>query len=148
MNDYARAETNLRKAIEIRDKRNGTSDPELSNDLTILGNLCQVRGQSKEAMELYQRAISIREATNRDDLALISPLEQLGMMYQNMGRNDEAESTFLRLLRLMEGHFGLSSPTLMDPLSKLASLYHAMGKTADEEQTQKRLRAIQTEAPK
>lgn len=148
MNDYARAETNLRKAIEIREKRNGTFDPELSNDLTILGNLCQVRGQSKEAVELYQRAISIREATNSDDLALISPLEQLGMTYQNMGRNDEAESTFLRVLRLMESHFGLSSPTLMDPLSKLASLYHVMGKTADEEQTQKRLRAVQTEPPK
>lgn len=99
-------------------------------------------------MELYQRAISIREVTNSDDLALISPLEQLGMTYQNMGRNDDAESTFLRVLRLMESHFGLSSPTLMDPLSKLASLYHVMGKTADEEQTQKRLRAVQTEPPK
>jgi uncharacterized protein YneF (UPF0154 family) len=86
--------------------------------------------------------------TIRDDLGLISPLEQLGMMYQNMGCNDKAESTFLHPLHLMEGHFGLSSRTLIDPLPKLATLYQVMGKTANEEQTQQRLRAIQTQPPR
>ncbi len=148
MNDYARAEANLRKAIEIREKRNGTSDRELSNDMTILGNLYLVSGRTKDAMETYQRAISTREANNDEDLALISPLEQLGMIYRNMGRNDEAEKAFLRVLRLMEGHFGLSSSALVDPLSKLASLYQVMGKTADKEQVQKRLQAIQAQMQK
>jgi tetratricopeptide repeat protein len=148
MSDYARAETNLRKAVEIREKRNGASDPELCNDLTILGNLYQVRGRTKEAMEMYQRAISIREPNNNGDLALISPLEELGMTYRSMGRNDDAEKTFLRVLHLMEDHFGLNSSALVDPLSKLASLYQVMGKTANEEQTRKRLQAIQAQAPK
>jgi len=147
MNDYARSETNLRRAIEIRNKRNGPSDPELFNYLAILGTLCQVRGRSMEAMELYQRAVSTREATNREDLALVSPLEQLGKIYQTMGRNEEAERSFLRALRLMEGHLGLSSPALIDPLSKLASLYHIMGKTASEEHMQERLQAIQSKPP-
>jgi len=148
MNDYPQAEADLRRAIEIREKTNGPSDRELSNDLTILGNVCRVRGRNKEAMELYQRAISTSEAVQHDSLVLVSPLEQLGMMYQNMGRNEEAESTFLRLLQLMEGHLGLNSPALTDPLSKLVSLYHVMGKTASEERTQARLQAIQTKTAK
>ena len=85
MNDYVRAETNLRRAIEIREKANGTSDPELSNDLTILGNLLRMRGRDKEAVDLYQRAISYREAVNPNDYRLISPLEQLGVTFQQNG---------------------------------------------------------------
>jgi len=99
-------------------------------------------------MELYQRAISTREVVQHDDPILLSPLEHLGVMYQNMGRNDEAETTFLRLLQLMESQFGLNSPALTDPLSKLVGLYHVMGKTASEESTQARLQAIQTRAAK
>jgi hypothetical protein len=148
MSDYQRAETDLRRAIAIREKTNGPSDRELSNYLTILGGVCQARGRNQEAMELYQRAISTREVVQHDDPILLSPLEHLGVMYQNMGRNDEAETTFLRLLQLMESQFGLNSPALTDPLSKLVGLYHVMGKTASEESTQARLQAIQTRAAK
>jgi tetratricopeptide (TPR) repeat protein len=148
MSDYQRAETDLRRAIAIREKTNGPSDRELSNDLTILGNLCEARGRNQEAMELFQRAISTREVVQHDDPILLSPLEHLAVMYQNMGRNEEAESAFLRLLQLMEGQFGLNSPTLIDPLSKLVSLYHTMGKTASEERTRARLQAIQARTAK
>ena len=148
MNDNARAEADLRRAIEIREKINGTADPGLSNELTMLGNVCRARGQTKEAFELYQRAITTREAVRPDDLALISPLEQLGLLYQDESRYQEAEGTFLRLLNLMEARFGLDSPQLTSPLSKLASLYHVMGKTASEENARARLQMIQNAQPK
>ena len=146
MNDYARAETNLRRAIEIREKANGTSDRELSNQLTILGNLLLIRGRDKEALDLYQRAISNREAVNPDDLFLVQPLEQRGVVLEKMGRNQEAEASFLRMLKLMEGHLGLNDFALTDPLSKLANLYHATGKPDDERRMQERLQKVQANA--
>ena len=145
MNDAVRAEADLRRAIEIREKTNGTSDPELSNDLTILGGMFRLRGRYKDAEELFERAINVR---GRDDPFTISPLDQLGTMYQIMGRNQEAESTLLRELKVMEGLSGLNSPALVGPISKLADLYHVMGKAADEQRTRERLQLIQTKASK
>lgn len=148
MNDYARAETNLRRAVKIREKRNGHSDPELCNDFTILGNVYLLSGRIKEAVKMYQEAISTRENNNSQDLALISPLDQLGTAYQNMGRNDDAEKAFSRELHVMEVHFGLISSALTGPLFKLANLYQVMGRTADQEEIKKRLETIQAQKQK
>jgi len=143
MNDYARAEADLRRAIDIREKRNDPSDFEWSNELTIMGKLCRMRGRTKEAIEFYQRAISSHEGDRHNDLSLISPLEQLGLLYQDTRRYDEAKSTFLRLLNLMESNFGLGSPQLASPLSKLADLYHLTGDTTSEARMRERLQAVQ-----
>ena len=143
MNDYVRAEADLRQAIEIREKRNDPSDFEWSNELTLLGNLCRMRNRSKEAIESYQRAIRTHEGDRHNDLSLISPLEQLGLLYQDAHRYEEAKSTLLRLLDLMESHFGLGSPQLASPLSKLADLYHLMGETTSEARMRERLQAVQ-----
>lgn len=143
MNDYQRAEKDLLRAIAIREKVNGPSDPEFANDLTILGNVYLMRGRDKDAIEQYQRAISARETVKHDDFSLIGPLGQLGMIYERIGRNEDAEKSFLRELHLMEGQFGLNSPALADPLSKLANVYQSMGKTDSEHQMQARLQAIQ-----
>lgn len=144
MHDNARAEADLRRAIEIREKRNDRSGFEWSNELTTLGNLCRMQGRTKEAIEFYQRAINTHEGDRHNDLSLISPLEQLGLLYQDTRRYQEAETTFLQLLNLMESNFGLGGPQLASPLSKLADLYHLMGATTSEARMRERLQAIQT----
>ena len=146
MNDYARAEANLRRGIEIREKANAPSDRELCNQLTILGILLQTRGRDKEAMDVYQRAIRNREAINPDDIALMQPLEQLGLVLEKMGRYQEAETAFLHALKVIEGFSGLNNSALTDPLSKLANLYRVAGRTEDERRMQERLQKIQANA--
>jgi len=142
LNDATRAEQFLRQAIAIREKNNGNLDKGLPNDLTILAFLYQGSGRSRDAIELYQRAISLVE-TSGSSVNLISPLEQLGVLYQSMGRNSDAENLFLRMLQVMEQHLGTTSPALQDPLSKLASLYHSTGEVSKEKEMQGRLNAIQ-----
>jgi hypothetical protein len=48
-----------------------------------------IRGRDKEALDLYQRAISNREAVNPDDLFLMQSLEQRGVVLEKMGHNQE-----------------------------------------------------------
>jgi len=76
----------------------------------------------------------------------MQPLEQRGVVLEKMGRNQEAEASFLRMLKLMEGHLGLNDFALTDPLSKLANLYHATGKPDDERRMQERLQKVQANA--
>jgi tetratricopeptide (TPR) repeat protein len=148
MNDYARAEANLRRSVEIREKANGTSDRELCNDLTILGNLLLLRGRNKDALEIYQRAIRYREAVSADDFFLTQPLEESGVVLAKMGRNQEAEDVFLRVLKLMEGRYGRSNFLLTGTLNALASLYNTTGRPVDGQRILDRIHQIQADIAK
>lgn len=143
LNDYVKAEANLRRAIEIREQTNGAFDRELPNDIMILGDLCRNRGRNKEAIDLYQHAISVRESFHHDDIAIAGPLGRIGDMYRDMGMQADAEAAYLRLLHIYEGQFGLNSRPVVGPLSRLATLYQAMGKADDERKIQARLQAIE-----
>ena len=77
-------------------------------------------------------------------------MEQLGLVLEKMGRYQEAETAFLRSLKVMEGVSGLNNSALLDPLSKLANqlanLYHVAGMAEDEHRMQERLQKIQANA--
>ena len=106
--------------------------------------ICKHSGRDQEAFELLSRAT--HKTDRSDSPEMLSALVELGMMYQEKGRMQEAETAYLRMLHLQESLFGLNSAALVDPLSRLANLYHAMGKQTTAERIEERLRSIQRSA--
>lgn len=141
LNDFVREEALLRQAIAIREKTNGDMDPELPNDLAQLAFVCRARGRTNEAIEIYKRAINLTEASGRN-IRLGPILEDLGMLYQTIGRYKDAEELFLRSLKITEQLFGTNTPALQAPLSQLVNLYSAIGEQDKQKAMQDKLNAI------
>lgn len=143
LNDFVREEALLRQAIAIRERTNGDMDPELPNDLAQLAFLCRARGRINEAIETYKQAINLIEASGRN-VGLGPTLEQLGMLYQSIGRYKDAEELFLRSLKITEQLLGTDSPALQAPVSQLVNLYSSIGERDKQKAMQDKLNAIQT----
>lgn len=143
LKDDHRAEADLRRALEIREKRN-PSDHQIPVELTLLASLCFRHDRQNESIELLQHAINKLDAVKPDDSMLTWPLELLGKTYESLGKYEDAEQAYLRMLRVDEKYLSTNGVGLSTPLSRLASLYRAMGRQEDAVRIQQRLDMIQS----
>jgi tetratricopeptide (TPR) repeat protein len=141
-NNDRRLEAHLRRAIEIREKAKDGPSLRMANEFRMLALVCQRGGRNQEAAELLQRAIKTYDAVRPDHWVMSMALGQLGAIYQEMGRYQDAEAAFLRMLYVSEGGSGLNSAQVITPLAQLASLYRAMGKPTEAERMLQRIQSI------
>jgi tetratricopeptide (TPR) repeat protein len=144
MNNDSRAESHLRRAINIREHKQTTADRQLVSEYTTLAELCLRHNRGKEAIALLQTIISKSGIGDSSDMALVWPIDVLGRTYQKQGNYPEAEKQFLRALHIMEERVPKNSVALQTPLSRLVPLYVEMGRIEDSEKIRQRMNTLLT----
>ena len=123
---YAQAEISYLKAIHL--------DP---NDSVALSNLAALYimhlNKPKEAEQLLLRVIAMEPG-------LVGPYQNLGFLYQKLGRFEEAERTFLKIIEL--------DPTYDEALFSLGELYIDMKKPDESENALLRALKLQPDKEK
>ena len=97
--------------------------PGLVRSLHGLGILRHKKGQYKEAAELYEQALAMRENTlgpNHPDVG--SNANDYARLLQDMNRIDEAEPLMRRVAQLFEKAYGPDHPNLATSLNNLAEI--------------------------
>ena len=147
MNDDGRAETDFRRALAIH-KKADSSSVQIPMEAYALAMLYRRHNRYKQAIDLLQSLIPPKaNADPQKEANLGWLLEALGMTYQDMGRYQDAEAAYARMLPILEVTLPVNSLGFVDPLSKMASLYHAMGKETDAQKIEKRLQELQQSQP-
>ena len=107
----------------------GPIHPDVASTLEGLGALAVDEDEAEQAVDLYQRALSINEELPATDqlsevrLGIGNSLQGLANALLEQGRNDEAEAVLLRSLSTLEAQLGPDHSRLGDALQALAGLY-------------------------
>uniref|UniRef100_UPI004057244F tetratricopeptide repeat protein n=1 Tax=Candidatus Electrothrix sp. TaxID=2170559 RepID=UPI004057244F len=126
--NYKNAESLLRSALSIREKKSGKSHPSVALILNNIGFLYANQERNEESVLLYERALEIAERPFFQDYSLMATVfNNLAMLYRDQGRNAEAEPLLKRALKINEKAFGKDHPTVATTLNNLATLYDDQG---------------------
>lgn len=117
------------------------------------------QGRYEEARITLSRALSEAEEGRADDPRgagnsrragdprVSTTLNNLGKVYQYLGRYVDAETAYRRAIGLMETQFGPSHVVLAKPLANLGSLYVENGKYGQAESLQRRSLELRMRSP-
>jgi serine/threonine-protein kinase len=123
-----RAETLVRRSLELREARYGPSDLEVSASLCELGEVLAALGRRREAIGAFRRAIVIREAIlDAPDTTLARAQASLAWQVRAEGQHDRAAELFRRALDTQINLLGDESPQVASTMLGLASAYHDRG---------------------
>ncbi len=103
-------------------------------------------GDYAEAEKQFGVALNEAEGFGPQDPRLGTSLNNLAVVYEDLGRYAEAEPLYNRALAIREKALGPDHPRVATSLNNLALLYHAQGKYAEAEPLYKRALAIQEKA--
>ena len=117
----ADAEAPLREALRILEKTGQTL--ERARALMALANVESDRSRFTEAERLLLEAVAIREQAVPDSSDLAATLNNLGNLYHEMGRLDDAARVHERGLAIKEKVDGPDHYFLSQSLSNLANVY-------------------------
>ncbi|NJR31678.1 MAG: tetratricopeptide repeat protein [Chamaesiphon sp. CSU_1_12] len=105
------------------------------------GQLVNRERELSTAEDYFKRAIDIQTKLKQQE-ALATSLNDLGALYESMGRHNEAEPLCVRSLAINEKQVGANSLNTAISLNNLASLYKSMGKYSQAEPLYMRSLAI------
>jgi serine/threonine protein kinase/Tfp pilus assembly protein PilF len=125
---FAEAETELLRALEVRERYLPADHPHLARSYSALGAIYDAQGQTQRAADLFERALEHRERTLGPRHAHVAlSLTNLAQAYRALGRWDEAEAALIRALEIQEAAIGPEHPDLAEPLTTLGLLLIARG---------------------
>ena len=144
---YAPAETLMKRAIAVQERRFGPDHPDVVRSLNNLGALYA-------SMEHYADALPFHERVRKTYERTLDPLHPyLAIAYSNLaedywklGRFAEAESLFHRALAMKEQRLTPGNPSIAYTLQSLAGLLRDEGKLAEAEVTYRRALDIRVHA--
>lgn len=134
------AELVYKQAIEIAEKHcNGEHGPvNLAGCLNNLASLYFKQNKNTDAEQLMLRALSVQEkALGTLSKELVSDLENLGYMYREMGKKEQAEAQYKHIVAIWEKN-APDSIQLASALDSLAGCYRAFKVPVDSEAPEKR----------
>ncbi|MGH6834344.1 MAG: tetratricopeptide repeat protein [Methylocella sp.] len=144
---YAEAAELYHRALAIKEKALGPSDPNVALTLNNLANVYSSQGKYAEAAGVYQRALAIREnalGPSHPDVA--QTLTNLADVYKSQGKYAEAVELLQRAQTIEEKTRGPSHPNVGYPLTGLADVYDSQGKYAEAAQLLQRALSIREKA--
>lgn len=152
LKQYAEAEALLRRALSLAER--GRPDP--AQVAALLGSLAQIeraRGQLENAAATIASALQFHEAASRSgradanaQMTHIFALMQLGAIYQQLERYDDASAIMERVLGMTEKAFGPDHPGVASALEAVAGTYEFADRFAEAEPLRKRAIAINERA--
>jgi TonB family protein len=139
---YAEAAPLFRRALEVRERREGADAPSL---VPVLHNVAAVHlamGDSAAAEPLLRRALSILERVHGEEhVELAGVLNGLSQLCLKRGAYAEAEPLLRRLLAIRRAQ-GEDRPEVATVMASLASVHHALAEHEAAEQLQRRVLEI------
>ena len=121
----------------------GPDHPQVANDVFNLGLISYRRRDFKNAIDLYTRALAIRENTfGRSHPVIAITLNNFGLVYWRQGNYPRAEEFFGRSLALCEQLYGPESLRAANALANLGIIAKETGKYAKAESDYRRALAI------
>lgn len=122
--DWDRAAELASEALAIRESLVGPDDPSLSEALNQLGTIAFWRDDMDATLAYYNRALSILE--DDDEFVLrerAKTLNHLGITYAHLGRDEEAERSYLESLEMRLELYEDGHPRIGAAKANLASFY-------------------------
>ena len=97
------------------------------------GKRAYEEGRYAEAATHYEAALEDARHFDEHDSRLLTTLENLGLVYEVLGRYQEAEPLYQRVWELRKEISGNNHPSVAGAIEKLAGVYEAQQKYADAE---------------
>jgi tetratricopeptide (TPR) repeat protein len=94
---------------------------------TAAGEWAFRQGDHARAEREFRAALEVAQSLPPESRRLDQSLYNLGRLYEEAGRMDEAQATYLLLLALEEHRFGEAAPELLDTLLAVARMSQAAG---------------------
>jgi tetratricopeptide (TPR) repeat protein len=122
--EFRAAELLLARALAIRERASGATDPSVARNLNDLGKVYVDQCRYDEAEPLLARALTICEnAPAPDPLDRANILNNLAVICREQSRYDEAERLYRRALEILERGVGEDHPEFGRTLNNLAGVY-------------------------
>ena len=140
---WADADLVLKKVLKSIETEKGAESLEVADILNRLG-IVQLRQQLlTDAEQSFTRALAIREKNpSFSGNILGETYNNLGFLYQSMGKNQEADMAYRKAIFNQETAKDGSSSQLYDSLSNLATLLQKQGKASEAEVYFKKLLVV------
>ena len=138
----------LQHATRCTDLLEGlTMDRKMARLCHSLGHLYEDQGKLREAGEMYQRALQVKEKElGPEHRSTLKTINSLGILYIEQGKLREAEEMFQRALQVKEKELGLEHRSTLKTINSLGILYIEQGKLCEaEEMFQRALQAKEKE---
>ncbi len=123
------AESLLREALRLRQSLHGPEHLDTAAAMSNLAEFLRTDRRFGEAEALFRAAIDVRREQNAGGLALA--LNGLGMLMNDLGRNDEAETLMKASLDRARAEHGELHPQVARCINNLAGLYFDMGRLSE-----------------
>ena len=121
---YNKAETYIRKALEIQEKQSDTDPLEMVSTVFHLAMVYQTQSLYSEAEPLFQKAISIsKEISGKNHVYTAKLYRNLGELYSKQGFYRKAEKLFQRAIEIFKQKFGVTHFQTAKTLQHLADVY-------------------------
>jgi CHAT domain-containing protein/tetratricopeptide (TPR) repeat protein len=144
---FSEAADLFRRALAIKERTRGPSDPIVVVTLNNLGNVYEAQGKYAEAAELLQRALAIEEdALGPNHPEVARTLNNLAVVNRELSKNVEAAELYQRALAIQEKALGPSHRDVALILENLSDLYDSQGKYSQAEELSRRALAIREKA--
>lgn len=142
---YDKAEQLLREAIVCAEHVRGESHPDYATTLVNLANLLRMMKQHKESENLFKRALTLYSNTiGNKHFLYVGAANNLGLLYFDMGKKEEALPYFLHCIKELEGKAEYKIPYAIT-LHNLVEIYKYQGKRQLAKDTLKKEIAIYKE---
>jgi serine/threonine protein kinase len=126
---YNAAESNLKRAIELRRERLGTIDQEILVYMQELGWVYFFQSRYDKADLLLAEAVGgMRRILSGVDPILLTAVSRLSWVYQHQGRYEEAEKLQAEALEVVQRRLGPEHPYAPGHMEGLAAAYSAQGR--------------------
>jgi tetratricopeptide (TPR) repeat protein len=138
------ADTLIRRALELYQKRLGPDHPRFGGALKVQASIEALRGRDREAEDHYRQALAIDEkAIGQQSPAVAGDLINLVPLLKRAGKLPDAKAAIERALAINTAQFGTDSPMTAGAMLTSANMAYEAGQYADARQTIDRIRRIQ-----
>ena len=124
------------EALQIDEQSLGPGSRELAIDFIDIGAHYGRMSRLGEAEQMYKRALNIleNESTKKPDTDLALVLSNLGLLYLEQNRPDDAEAPLHKALEIRQAAFAQNSKEVAESMVNLATLYSNTGRRSEAKQ--------------
>jgi TonB family protein len=134
----------LQLAYNKDERRLSADDPKLASELEEMATCNRELKNYTEAESLYQKAIAIEEKTKGHERELARGLYELGGMYSQCNKLNEAEPVLKRAVDIEDNQLNSNDPESANILKAYASLLYKLNRADDANKIYQRLQAMKT----
>jgi non-specific serine/threonine protein kinase/serine/threonine-protein kinase len=138
LGEDSRAESQFRRAWEIRNKTLGPAHPSTLITMDELANVLHAQGKLAEAETLLRRVLEARRRVlGPDDPDTLTSMNDLGTAVRSRGKLGEAETLLRQVIDAQRRVLGRENPHTLMSMNNLATLLWSQGKAAEAEKIER-----------